>query len=165
MDEFISANPCNFDHSSLFEMVQRLTLDHRLNDSYSCLVTKLSIQFCSVTGIAVLFILSCIITFALLKLHFCVWLCSSGLVQSRSGVCIRWVLRQVRSARVSQAPVLPEWPAGEGRERVHDRPHTTALQLRLLRLPRARQQVPLISHSLSLSHSVSLTPASFHSHL
>ncbi|XP_073682328.1 calcium-dependent secretion activator 1 isoform X5 [Garra rufa] len=37
MDEFISANPCNFDHSSLFEMVQRLTLDHRLSDSYSCL--------------------------------------------------------------------------------------------------------------------------------
>uniref|UniRef100_A0A671LS93 Ca2+-dependent activator protein for secretion a n=1 Tax=Sinocyclocheilus anshuiensis TaxID=1608454 RepID=A0A671LS93_9TELE len=37
MDEFISTNPCNFDHSSLFEMVQRLTLDHRLNDSYSCL--------------------------------------------------------------------------------------------------------------------------------
>ncbi|XP_056590212.1 calcium-dependent secretion activator 1 isoform X2 [Triplophysa dalaica] len=37
MDEFISANPCNFDHSSMFEMVQRLTLDHRLNDSYSCL--------------------------------------------------------------------------------------------------------------------------------
>lgn len=38
MDEFISANPCNFDHGSLFELVQRLTLDHRLNDSYSCLV-------------------------------------------------------------------------------------------------------------------------------
>ncbi|XP_033999332.1 calcium-dependent secretion activator 1 isoform X1 [Trematomus bernacchii] len=37
MDEFISANPCNFDHGSLFELVQRLTLDHRLNDSYSCL--------------------------------------------------------------------------------------------------------------------------------
>ncbi|XP_056293025.1 calcium-dependent secretion activator 1 isoform X1 [Pseudoliparis swirei] len=37
MDEFISANPSNFDHGSLFEMVQRLTLDHRLNDSYSCL--------------------------------------------------------------------------------------------------------------------------------
>lgn len=40
MDEFISANPCNFDHGSLFELVQRLTLDHRLNDSYSCLVRK-----------------------------------------------------------------------------------------------------------------------------
>ncbi|KAI1897169.1 hypothetical protein AGOR_G00080440 [Albula goreensis] len=37
MDEFISANPCSFEHSSLFEMVQQLTLDHRLNDSYSCL--------------------------------------------------------------------------------------------------------------------------------
>nr|XP_014347006.1 PREDICTED: calcium-dependent secretion activator 1 isoform X2 [Latimeria chalumnae] len=37
MDEFISSNPCNFDHASLFEMLQRLTLDHRLNDSYSCL--------------------------------------------------------------------------------------------------------------------------------
>ncbi|XP_061113102.1 calcium-dependent secretion activator 1-like isoform X5 [Conger conger] len=37
MDEFISANPCSFDHASLFQMVQRLTLDHRLNDSYSCL--------------------------------------------------------------------------------------------------------------------------------
>ncbi|KAG7254658.1 hypothetical protein CRUP_003813, partial [Coryphaenoides rupestris] len=30
MDEFISANPCSFDHAALFEMVQRLTLDHRL---------------------------------------------------------------------------------------------------------------------------------------
>ncbi|XP_053354476.1 calcium-dependent secretion activator 1 isoform X10 [Clarias gariepinus] len=37
MDEFISANPCNFDHASLFEMVQRLTLDHRLNDNFACL--------------------------------------------------------------------------------------------------------------------------------
>ncbi|XP_030632175.1 calcium-dependent secretion activator 1 isoform X4 [Chanos chanos] len=37
MDEFISANPCNFDHASLFEMVQRLTLDHRLNDNFASL--------------------------------------------------------------------------------------------------------------------------------
>ncbi|XP_061423164.1 calcium-dependent secretion activator 1-like isoform X8 [Lethenteron reissneri] len=37
MDEFISANPCTYDHGSLFQMMQRLTLDHRLNDSYSCL--------------------------------------------------------------------------------------------------------------------------------
>lgn len=37
MDEFISSNPCNFDHATLFEMLQRLTLDHRLSDSYSCL--------------------------------------------------------------------------------------------------------------------------------
>uniref|UniRef100_A0A8C5N172 Calcium dependent secretion activator 2 n=1 Tax=Leptobrachium leishanense TaxID=445787 RepID=A0A8C5N172_9ANUR len=37
MDEFISANPCRFDHSALFKVLQRQTLDHRLNDSYSCL--------------------------------------------------------------------------------------------------------------------------------
>ncbi|XP_023649781.1 calcium-dependent secretion activator 1 isoform X3 [Paramormyrops kingsleyae] len=37
MDEFISTNPCSFNHASLFEALQRLTLDHRLNDSYSCL--------------------------------------------------------------------------------------------------------------------------------
>uniref|UniRef100_H2Z3C2 Calcium-dependent secretion activator 2 n=1 Tax=Ciona savignyi TaxID=51511 RepID=H2Z3C2_CIOSA len=28
---------CEYDHSSLFELLQRLTLDHRLNESYSCL--------------------------------------------------------------------------------------------------------------------------------
>lgn len=44
MDDFISANPCNFDHASLFELVQRLTLDHRLNDSYSCLVRNNLLQ-------------------------------------------------------------------------------------------------------------------------
>ncbi|XP_064417608.1 calcium-dependent secretion activator 2 isoform X3 [Latimeria chalumnae] len=36
-DEFISADPCKFDHTSLFKVLQRQTLDHRLNDSYSCL--------------------------------------------------------------------------------------------------------------------------------
>lgn len=39
MDEFISANPCSYDHASLFEMLQRLTLDHRLNDTFCCLVS------------------------------------------------------------------------------------------------------------------------------
>ncbi|XP_072340586.1 calcium-dependent secretion activator 2 isoform X11 [Scyliorhinus torazame] len=37
MDEFIAAEPCKFDHAALFEMLQRKTLEHRLNDSYSCL--------------------------------------------------------------------------------------------------------------------------------
>lgn len=46
MDEFISANPCKLDHASLFRILQRQTLDHRLNDSYSCLVsTNLSVWF------------------------------------------------------------------------------------------------------------------------
>lgn len=39
MDEFISANPCSYDHASLFELLQRLTLDHRLNDTFCCLVS------------------------------------------------------------------------------------------------------------------------------
>lgn len=39
MEEFISANPCKFDHAFLFQLLQRQTLDHRLNDSYSCLVS------------------------------------------------------------------------------------------------------------------------------
>ncbi|XP_022108476.1 calcium-dependent secretion activator 1-like isoform X3 [Acanthaster planci] len=37
MDEFIHKSPCDFDHAALFELQQELTLDHRLNDSYSCL--------------------------------------------------------------------------------------------------------------------------------
>ncbi|XP_031424166.1 calcium-dependent secretion activator 1 isoform X1 [Clupea harengus] len=37
MDEFISANPCSFDHAALFEMVQHLTLEHRINDSFASL--------------------------------------------------------------------------------------------------------------------------------
>ncbi|XP_068132494.1 calcium-dependent secretion activator 2 [Hyperolius riggenbachi] len=37
MDEFISANPCRYDHASLFKVLQQQTLEHRINDSYSCL--------------------------------------------------------------------------------------------------------------------------------
>ncbi|XP_075201183.1 calcium-dependent secretion activator 2 isoform X10 [Anomaloglossus baeobatrachus] len=37
MDEFISSNPCRYDHGSLFKVLQQQTLEHRLNDSYSCL--------------------------------------------------------------------------------------------------------------------------------
>jgi len=38
MEEFISADPCKFDHASLFKMLQTLTLDYRLNDPYCSLV-------------------------------------------------------------------------------------------------------------------------------
>ncbi|GAB6021144.1 hypothetical protein CHUAL_003776 [Chamberlinius hualienensis] len=37
MDEFITADPCNFNHSELFKMLQTLTLDYRLNDAYCSL--------------------------------------------------------------------------------------------------------------------------------
>lgn len=38
MEDFISADPCTFDHASLFKILQNLTLEYRLNDPYSSLV-------------------------------------------------------------------------------------------------------------------------------
>uniref|UniRef100_A0A8C1Z3Y7 Ca++-dependent secretion activator 2 n=1 Tax=Cyprinus carpio TaxID=7962 RepID=A0A8C1Z3Y7_CYPCA len=38
VEELISAMPCNFDHASLFIILQKHTLVHRMNDSFSCLV-------------------------------------------------------------------------------------------------------------------------------
>ncbi|XP_074000165.1 calcium-dependent secretion activator 1 isoform X2 [Rhodnius prolixus] len=37
MEEFISADPCKFDHASLFKTLQTLALDYRLNDPYCSL--------------------------------------------------------------------------------------------------------------------------------
>ncbi|KAG7324025.1 hypothetical protein KOW79_012041 [Hemibagrus wyckioides] len=37
VEELISAVPCSFDHASLFQMLQKHTLLHRMNDSFSCL--------------------------------------------------------------------------------------------------------------------------------
>ncbi|XP_035379654.1 calcium-dependent secretion activator 2 isoform X3 [Electrophorus electricus] len=37
VEELISAVPCSFDHASLFQTLQKLTLIHRMNDSFSCL--------------------------------------------------------------------------------------------------------------------------------
>lgn len=40
MEEYISADPCKFDHATLFKMLQTLTLDYRLNDPYCSLVWR-----------------------------------------------------------------------------------------------------------------------------
>ncbi|GAU94345.1 hypothetical protein RvY_06135-2 [Ramazzottius varieornatus] len=37
MDEFIQADPCQFDHADLFKILQTLTLDYRLNDMFASL--------------------------------------------------------------------------------------------------------------------------------
>ncbi|XP_041852714.1 calcium-dependent secretion activator 2 isoform X2 [Melanotaenia boesemani] len=37
VEEFISAAPSHFDHTALFTILQKLTLQHRMNDSFSCL--------------------------------------------------------------------------------------------------------------------------------
>ncbi|NXI49829.1 CAPS2 protein, partial [Chloroceryle aenea] len=57
MDEFISANPCKFDHASLFRLLQRQTLDHRLNDSYSCLFFWCYRQYIFLPPFCLLFLL------------------------------------------------------------------------------------------------------------
>ena len=80
MDEFISANPCSFDHASLFEMVQRLTLDHRLNDTFCCLVSDS--DTCVAAGCFFGLICSNVIP-------MCVFaLCRDGLALAR---CLSWM--------------------------------------------------------------------------
>uniref|UniRef100_A0A4W5JWB7 Calcium dependent secretion activator 2 n=1 Tax=Hucho hucho TaxID=62062 RepID=A0A4W5JWB7_9TELE len=37
VEELISAVPCRFDHAALFPILQKQTLQHRINDSFSCL--------------------------------------------------------------------------------------------------------------------------------
>ncbi|XP_017062046.1 calcium-dependent secretion activator isoform X4 [Drosophila ficusphila] len=37
MEDFISTDPCTFDHASLFKTLQNLTLEYRLNDPYASL--------------------------------------------------------------------------------------------------------------------------------
>jgi hypothetical protein len=38
MEEYISADPCKYDHHNLFKCLQTLTLDFRLADPYCSLV-------------------------------------------------------------------------------------------------------------------------------
>lgn len=40
VEELISAAPSRFDHAALFAILQRSTLQHRMNDSFSCLVRR-----------------------------------------------------------------------------------------------------------------------------
>uniref|UniRef100_A0AAX7TJY9 Calcium dependent secretion activator 2 n=1 Tax=Astatotilapia calliptera TaxID=8154 RepID=A0AAX7TJY9_ASTCA len=37
VEKLISASPCQFDHAALFTILQKHTLQHRMNDSFSCL--------------------------------------------------------------------------------------------------------------------------------
>ena len=39
LDEYVQADPCRFDHADLFKTLQTLTLDYRLCDAYTCLVS------------------------------------------------------------------------------------------------------------------------------
>ncbi|XP_061898948.1 calcium-dependent secretion activator 2-like isoform X3 [Entelurus aequoreus] len=37
VEELVAASPCRFDHARLFTVLQKQTLQHRMNDSFSCL--------------------------------------------------------------------------------------------------------------------------------
>lgn len=41
LDEFVIQDPCSFNHAELFKLLQMMTLDYRLNDTYTCLVSAL----------------------------------------------------------------------------------------------------------------------------
>lgn len=41
MEDFVTADPCKYDHATLFKLLQNLTLDYRLNDPYASLVSFL----------------------------------------------------------------------------------------------------------------------------
>lgn len=151
MDEFISANPCSFDHASLFEMVQRLTLDHRLNDTFCSLVSDKRNRIYRYTKINKQLLKGIIGpsckpsrkeegSVTVMCFNTIVGVCA-GMVQSGTGVCPGWVLRPEWSARLSQTPGLPAGPPGESRTRGHYWPHSPSLQLCVLCLPCPWEQV------------------------
>jgi len=41
MEDYISADPCQFEHAHLFRLLQNLTLDYRLNDPFASMVSKI----------------------------------------------------------------------------------------------------------------------------
>lgn len=65
----------------------------------------------------------------------------AGMVQSRPGVCLGWVLCSEWSAGLSQTPVLPAGSPGKSRTRDHYWPHSPSLQLCVLCLPCPWEQV------------------------
>lgn len=46
MEDFISADPCQFDHASMFKILQNLTLEYRLSDPYCSLVRRTVNLYC-----------------------------------------------------------------------------------------------------------------------
>lgn len=40
MEDFVTADPCKYDHASLFKLLQNLSLEYRLNDPYASLVSS-----------------------------------------------------------------------------------------------------------------------------
>lgn len=41
LDEYVSADPCEFPHADLFKMLQHESLEYRMNDAFTCLVSMI----------------------------------------------------------------------------------------------------------------------------
>jgi hypothetical protein len=99
MEEYISADPCKFDHHNLFKSLQTLTLDFRLSDPYCSLVRwniLLRLWDCErEVASQVLRIAFADVLMSLLAVIDC-----AGLVQSRATVRVGRVLRPVRRSRL-----------------------------------------------------------------
>lgn len=90
MEEYISADPCKYDHHNLFKNLQTQTLDFRLADPYCSLVSERSggesQNYLAQT--------SCFPVY-------------SGLVQPRPAIRVGRVLRPLRRAWLLPAPFVP----------------------------------------------------------
>lgn len=42
MEDYISADPCQYDHAQIFKLLQNLALDYRLNDPFASTVSHFS---------------------------------------------------------------------------------------------------------------------------
>jgi len=130
MEEYISADPCKFDHHNLFKSLQTLTLDFRLSDPYCSLVSGESLSH---------------LDFRDFKRDFIF----TGLVQSGTTICSGWILRPIWCSRLLSTFGVPWWPAGSVRAWTHDWSDPNTLLVCVLRIPCARQQVRHVWISIS----------------
>ena len=82
-----------------------------------------------------------------------------GMVQSRSGVCIGWVLCQIRGSRLSPPSMLPQWPPRTCRGWDNDWSYTYTLQFCFLCFTCTWKQVNLCIHFRSIDRGVNVKSA------
>lgn len=125
MEDYISADPIQSDHHSLFEILQKLTLEYRLNDPYASLVSVIRLIDLQRSSICyVIYNVNLLVSFFFCSHHDgndSNWLlivfflyshsrhCPSitiGLVFSWSNICVGWILCTVRCAQLLSSTLL-----------------------------------------------------------
>jgi calcium-dependent secretion activator len=74
MEDYISADPCQFEHAQIFKLLQNLTLDYRLNDPFASMVCPVHVT---------------IYFFLTICNYFLKNILNTGMVQSRTSICSR----------------------------------------------------------------------------